>query len=101
MRPSNAALLLLASFPLAFADVLFTVPAAGASIAGGTAFTVTWKDSGNAPSLADLSGYQLFLYTGSNSAPQQVYSMGNGAFTSGSSMSVTIPVGIGASVTNA
>lgn len=101
MRPSVAFFLLAAAAPLAFADVEFTVPAPGATVAGGTAFTVTWIDSGDAPSLADLSAYQLMLYTGSNAAPQQLLSLSNGAFTGGNTLTVTVPAGTGGSTTNA
>jgi hypothetical protein len=101
MRPSNALFFLAATAPLALADVEFTVPAAGASVAGGTAFTVTWKDSGDAPSLSDLSAYQLLLYSGSNTAPQQLYSLSTGSFSSGNTLTVTVPVGTGGSTTNA
>jgi hypothetical protein len=101
MRPSAALFFLAATAPLAFADVEFTVPAAGAKVPGGTAFTVTWKDSGDAPALADLSAYQLLLYSGSNAAPQQLYSLSTGSFTSGNTLTVTVPVGTGDSTTNA
>jgi len=101
MRISLAILTLLASCPAAFADVEFTSPAAGASVPGGTAFSVTWKDSGNAPSLSDLTSYQLFLCTGSNTDITQLYPITTaGTFTS-SSQSVTIPVGTGGSTKNA
>lgn len=96
MRPANALYFLAACCPLAFADVEFTVPAAGASIAGGTAFTVTWKDSGSAPSISDLTSYQLFLEAGSNAAPQQLYALAtNGLFSAGNTISVTVPAGTG------
>ena len=101
MRYSHALYLLAASCPLAFADVKFTSPAAGASVPGGTAFTITWADSGVAPSLSDLTAYQLFLFSGSNDSPQQLFSLGNAAFSSGDSISVTVPVGTGGSTTNA
>ena len=58
--------LLLASAPLVFGDVKFTIPAAGASIAGGGTISVGWTDSGTAPSITDLSSYQLFLCAGGN-----------------------------------
>jgi len=103
MRPSSALYFLVAFWPLVFADVEFTVPAAGASVPGGTAFTVTWTDSGIAPSISDLTAYQLFLYSGSNTAPQQLLSLTTtpGVFTTGNSMTVTVPVTIGGTGTNA
>ncbi len=51
------------------ADVRFTKPAAGASIAGGTVLQVEWEDSGDAPSISDLTTYQLFLCAGGNENP--------------------------------
>jgi len=101
MRPLNALLFLVAIAPLALADVQFVSPAAGVSVPGGTAFSVTWSDSGTAPSISDLTAFQLFLFTGSNASPQQLYSLGNAAFTAGSSLSVTIPTTIGGSTANA
>jgi hypothetical protein len=101
MRPSTALVFLAATAPLALADVEFTVPAAGAKVAGGATFTVTWKDSGDAPSLSDLSAYQLLLYSGSNASPQQLYSLSTGSFSSGNTLTVTVPVGTGGSTTNA
>jgi len=101
MRPTKSLLLLAATAPLALADVEFTVPAAGASVAGGTTFTVTWKDSGTAPSISDLSAYQLFLYTGSNDSPQQLASLVPGSAFTSDSTTVTVAVGIGGSTANA
>jgi len=104
MRPFNALYFLAALCPLAFADVEFTVPRAGASVPGGTAFTVTWTDSGTAPSISDLTAYQLFLESGSNTAPQQLYQFtltNGGLFSAGNTITVTVPVGTGGSGTNA
>jgi hypothetical protein len=85
----------------ALADVKFTVPAPGASIPGGTAFSVAWVDSGDAPSISDLTTYQLFLYSGSNTASQQLYSITTASFSAGNTFSVTISVSIGGESTNA
>jgi hypothetical protein len=104
MRPFNALYFFAALCPLALADVEFTVPAAGASVAGGTAFTVTWTDSGTAPSISDLTAYQLFLESGSNTDPQQLYQFAltnGGLFSAGSTITVTVPVGTGGTGTNA
>lgn len=73
MRLRRALLFLFASVPLAFGDVVFTVPStAGDSFPGGSPFTVKWADSGVAPSISDLTTYQLALYTGSNTAPVRI-----------------------------
>jgi hypothetical protein len=102
MRPSGALFALAAIASPAIAYPEFTVPAAGASVPGGTAFTVTWKDSGDAPSISDLSAYQLFLYSGSNASPQQLYTLSTGkTFTSGNSISVKVPLTIGGPTVNA
>ena len=50
----------------AVADIEFTAPAAGASLPGGSAVAVQWKDSGSAPAIADLASYQLMLCAGGN-----------------------------------
>jgi hypothetical protein len=101
MRPWRVLPPLAAAAQLALADVKFTVPAPGASMPGGTAFAVTWVDSGDAPSISDLTAYQLFLYSGSNASPQQLYSITTAAFSAGNTLSVTVPVGIGGESTNA
>ncbi|KAF8861347.1 beta-1,6-glucan boisynthesis protein-like protein [Acephala macrosclerotiorum] len=101
MRLSSNLLFLVASVPLAFAYPEFTVPAAGASVPGGTAFSVTWEDSGDAPSLADLTTYTLFLFSGSNASPQQLYSLSQGTIATASTVSVTVPVNTGGNGTNA
>ncbi|TAQ90862.1 hypothetical protein B7494_g781 [Chlorociboria aeruginascens] len=98
MRPSRALLVLTAFYPLAFADVKFTTPT---SPTGGTKFTITWADSGTAPSLSDLTTYQLFLFTGSNASPVQLYALGTGSFSSGNTLSVTVPPTTGGSTANA
>lgn len=59
--------LLAALAPLAFADVEFITPAAGASIAAGT-MTVTWQDSGVTPPLSELTLTDLQLLVGGNNA---------------------------------
>ncbi|CAD6505892.1 BgTH12-06824 [Blumeria graminis f. sp. triticale] len=86
---------------LAHAYPEITSPAAGTSLPGGVAFTITWIDSGDAPALADLTSYQIFLYTGSNSNPQQIYEIGQGAFSAGNSITANVPVTIGGSTENA
>jgi len=95
MRPSDTLVFLLASIPSVFADVQFSIPAAGAKVPGGTTFTVTWTESGAAPSISDLSAYQLFLFSGSNAQPQQLTLLKNAAFSTGNTVTVTVPVGIG------
>ena len=64
----NLLYLVAALAPSALADVKFITPAAGASIPAGGTFAVEWKDSGSAPSIADLASYQLFLCAGGNDA---------------------------------
>jgi hypothetical protein len=73
MRLRNALLSLFAFVPLALGDVSFTTPStAGDSFTGGSPFIVKWADSGVAPSISDLTTYQLALYTGANSAPVSI-----------------------------
>lgn len=97
MRSVTTFILLLGLLPSVLADVKFTSPSAGLAVPGGVEFTITWTDSGTAPSLSDLSAYQLFLFTGSNTQPQQLSLLSNGVFTAAPSVSVTVPVGTGAS----
>ncbi|TVY92983.1 Cell wall synthesis protein [Lachnellula willkommii] len=102
MRFKGALVFLATLAPLASAVPVFSSPAAAASVPGGTSFTVEWKDDGSAPALADLSTYQLFLYSGSGTSPTQLYAAAsNGVYTTGNSVAVTVPVGVGGSTTNA
>ena len=101
MHPWRVLPWLVAAAQLASADVKFTLPAPGASIPGGTAFSVAWVDSGDAPSISDLTAYQLFIYSGSNAAPQQLHSITTASFSARNTFSVTAPVGIGGEFTNA
>jgi len=71
MRFSTVFLYVAASVPFTLASVSLTVPAAGASVPN-TGFTVTWAESGDAPSITDITGYTLYLYTGPNTAPVPV-----------------------------
>lgn len=57
--------LLAALAPFALADVEFTSPAAGASVAAG-AITISWKDSGVSPPLSELTPQTLQLVVGGN-----------------------------------
>lgn len=58
--------LLAALAPYVFADVEFTSPSAGATVAGGRTLTIEWKDSGDEPPISDLTSYELFLCAGGN-----------------------------------
>lgn len=70
--PSIAFIVIL--LPLALADVQFTSPDGGATVAGGKAISITWKESGEKPPIADLVSYSLYLWAGGNEADQQVSS---------------------------
>ena len=58
--------LLAAITPFALADIEFTSPTAGAKLTGGGSISIEWQDSGSAPSISDLTTYQLFLCAGGN-----------------------------------
>ena len=58
--------LLAAAVPYTLADVEFTTPDAGGTVAGGSTLKVAWKDSGTGPKISDLQTYQLFLCAGGN-----------------------------------
>ena len=62
----HAVTLLATLASVAYADVTFTSPAAGASIAGGTAITVQFGESSTAPLISTLATFQLFLMAGGN-----------------------------------
>lgn len=62
------AFLLATLLPLAFADVQFTSPAAGATLAAASPIAIKWKDSGDGIALTDLTTYTLFLCAGGNDA---------------------------------
>jgi hypothetical protein len=99
MRLSGALVCLAALAPFASAVPVFSAPAAGASLPGGSAITVTWKDDGTAPLLTAFTSSQLLLYSGSSSAPVSLTSLVTS--TTGLTATVTVPVGIGGSTTNA
>lgn len=83
------------------AEPTFTSPAAGDAISPGT-ITISWKDGGSAPSLSDITSYQLLLFTGSNANPFQLADLKSGSFTEGNSVSATISPGLaGASAKHA
>ncbi|KAF2094324.1 hypothetical protein NA57DRAFT_46736 [Rhizodiscina lignyota] len=65
MRSLNLLSLLATTAPFCFADVEFTIPAAGAKVPAG-AISIKWKDSGSSPSLSDLKTYQIDLMAGGN-----------------------------------
>lgn len=91
-------LLVIACSPFTLADVEFTSPAPGDEVAGGTTLRVQWKDSGDAPSLADLKSYKLFLCAGGNANPVQLAALTEqGVFSTGNSASGTVSASIGAS----
>ncbi|APA15282.1 predicted protein [Sclerotinia sclerotiorum 1980 UF-70] len=103
MRLSQA-LVLAASAPFAIAYPKFAAPAAGAVETAGTAFTVTWADSGDAPSIADISTYSLAVCAGSSSgADIKVITTVSATVSMGSTLTttVTVPATSGESVTNA
>ncbi|RDL38175.1 uncharacterized protein BP5553_05608 [Venustampulla echinocandica] len=101
MRVSKALTLLVASAPLALADPKITSPAAGATVAAGTTITVTWADSGEPPSVADLTTYTLQLFAGTNAVNAPVKSLPVAQFAAGNSITLTVEPTIGGSTKNA
>lgn len=84
----------------ASADVKFTSPAAGATLTGGGAITVTWQDSGVAPSISDFSTYSLFLCAGGNDASSIIQLAAvttTGSFANGNTAEGSFSAGLGAS----
>lgn len=66
MRFLAFSVLLTSILPSVHADVKFTSPAGGETFSGGGSIKAAWTDSGVAPSIADLTTYQLFLCAGGN-----------------------------------
>jgi len=92
--------LLAAITPFALADIEFTSPAAGAKLTGGGSINIEWKESGNSPSISDLTTYQLFLCAGGNDDTtfiQLTAITTSGTFAAGNKAIGTVGVGVGAS----
>lgn len=92
--------LLAAITPFALADVEFTSPAAGAKLTGGGSINIAWKDSGSAPSISDLTTYQLFLCAGGNDDTtfiQLTSITTSGTFAAGNKAIGNVGAGVGAS----
>ncbi|KAF2197532.1 hypothetical protein GQ43DRAFT_444175 [Delitschia confertaspora ATCC 74209] len=88
------------------ADVEFISPKAGSTLNGGGAIEIEWKDSGEAPSIADLTTYQLFLCAGGNDEatmiPCPALTPTPGQFSvTGNKATGTVGIGIGADTKNA
>jgi hypothetical protein len=101
MRISTLTALLLAVSSIVLADVKFTSPAPGDVVQGGGALTVKWTESGDSPSISDLSTYQLFLCAGGNddaSIVQLEVITTQGMFANGNEAEGTVMAGLGASV---
>lgn len=56
----------------ALADFYFSVPKAGGSYPGGTVIDVTLVDTGDAPTTAELSTYNLWLCAGGSTTGSYV-----------------------------
>jgi len=96
--------LLLALASCVLADVQFTAPAAAASLQAGSTISMTWQDSGVAPSLADLTNYVINLCAGGNTAGSFLCTLSTlvagGVFSTDNSATATIPAGVGANAVN-
>ncbi|KAL9101003.1 MAG: hypothetical protein Q9163_003688 [Psora crenata] len=90
--------------PFVLADIRFTSPAAGATIAGGRTLTIEWEDSGEDPPLSELTTYELFLCAGGND-PDSFQPLApivpQGRFSTGNSATGTTQVNLGGSDKNA
>jgi hypothetical protein len=91
-------------FTLVHADVEFITPKPGATLKGGGAIEIEWKDSGEAPSVSDLQTYELFLCAGGNDAASMIQLTAittAGQFAVGNKALGTVGIGIGADTKNA
>ena len=83
------------------ADVEFTSPAAGTTLTGGGAITITWRESGVAPPLSDLSTYSLYLCAGGNDEStiiQLAPVTTQGSFANGNTAEGSFAASLGASI---
>lgn len=71
MRSFTFLTLLFSAIPFSLADVEFIKPTQGGSLPAGT-IDIAWKDNGNAPSLSDLSTYQIDLLAGGDTDADSV-----------------------------
>ncbi|KAL8948554.1 MAG: hypothetical protein Q9222_005263 [Ikaeria aurantiellina] len=95
-------LLLASLFPLAFADVKFTSPAAGTTLTAGKPIVANWKDSGDGTALTDLKTYTLFLCAGGDDADSILAPINaNGQFSTGNTASATVAATVGGPDKNA
>ncbi|KAI4230414.1 MAG: hypothetical protein L6R36_000043 [Xanthoria steineri] len=98
------ACLLATLLPLALADVQFTSPAAGATLAAASPIAIKWKDSGDGTALTDLTTYTLFLCAGGNDAAsfiQLAPITEKGLFSTGNAASGTVAATVGGPDKNA
>ncbi|KAL8925213.1 MAG: hypothetical protein Q9172_002318 [Xanthocarpia lactea] len=96
--------LLATLLPAVFADIQFTNPAAGTTLAAGKPITARWKDSGDGTALTDLKTYTLFLCAGGNDADSFIELApinANGQFSTGNEASATVAATLGGSDKNA
>ncbi|TID23777.1 beta-1-6-glucan boisynthesis protein-like protein [Venturia nashicola] len=98
MRLVTLPFLLTSILPSVHADVKFTSPAGGETFTGGGSIKAAWTDSGTAPSISDLTTYQLFLCAGGNdpTAFIQLASITEkGLFANGNTAEGSVAVGVG------
>ncbi|KAF1976148.1 hypothetical protein BU23DRAFT_456520 [Bimuria novae-zelandiae CBS 107.79] len=70
---------------LASAGLQITKPEAGATLTGGDAISIEWKEAGNGPNMDDLTTYQVFLCAGTNDASDNYDLQVSGNFAKGGS----------------
>ena len=96
--------LIAAIAPFVLADVQLTAPAGGASVRGGSVTLIEWKESGAAPSIADLTNYVINLCAGGNDQGTFECSLttlqSGGTFANGDSTTGIIPINVGATSPN-
>lgn len=97
--PSTVLALLL---PFVYADVEFTSPSAGDSVAVGTV-NVKWKDSSRAPAIVDLTTYTLDLLVGGNDVADMLpltNFVSGGNFGDGNEANGTVSAGLSGPIPN-
>ncbi|OSD00529.1 hypothetical protein PYCCODRAFT_1426543 [Trametes coccinea BRFM310] len=88
---ASAAVLLLAAASPALGNLFMTSPVASTTWAAGQQQTISWKDDGSAPSLADLGACKVSVYVGSQTQQTLVQSITDNVDVSTTSSIVFTP----------
>ena len=93
---------LLSPFVSADVGVKFLTPAAGATLTAGSTVAITFENAGESPTISQLTSYQIFLMSGSNTNPWQLEALvSTGTFSTGNAATgIAIQPGLASSIKN-